>query len=153
MTEKRTLLGFDYGKKRIGSAIGQEFTGTASALVTINNKATKNHTCSKAAWAEIEALIKQWQPALIIVGLPINMDDTQHELHDTVKDFGHSLQQRYNIPVEWIDERLSSIEAENALTENRQNPHQSGKKRQHNKSDIDKLAAEYILQSWLNQPR
>ena len=153
MTEKRTLLGFDYGKKRIGIAIGQELTATASALVTINNKTAKNHPCSKAAWSEIADLINQWQPALIIVGMPINMDDSQHELHDTVKDFGHSLQQRFNIPVEWIDERLSSIEAENALAENRENQRGSGKKRQHNKSDIDKLAAEFILQSWLNQPR
>ena len=135
----RTLLGFDYGRKRIGIAVGQEITRTAKGLVTLQA------TQAGPDWQAIDKLVKEWQPQLIVVGMPHNMDDRPHELHDEVKDFGDQLTQRYNLPVEWIDEKLSSVEAEQQLSANRQK-----KQRKQDKTEIDKLAAQLILQSYLN---
>ena len=136
--DSRTLLGFDYGRKRIGVAVGQEITHTAQALVTLNS-------VNGPDWDGIEKLIKEWQPQQLIVGMPHNMDDRPHPLHDEVKEFGDQLAQRYHLPIEWIDERLSSIEAEAQLASGTKSKH-----RKKDKAEIDKLAAQIILQSWLN---
>jgi putative Holliday junction resolvase len=135
----RTLLGFDYGSKRIGVAVGQELTRTAQGLRTLHNNQ------SGPDWPAITALIQEWQPELLVVGMPHNMDDSPHPLAELVQDFGKQLQQRYNLPVVWVDEKLSSLEAEAQLAG-------SGKSRSHkrDKANIDKLAAAVILQTWLN---
>lgn len=135
----RTLLGFDYGRKRIGVAVGQEITNTAKGLTTLNT------TQAGPDWPAIDKLVKEWQPQLIVVGMPSNMDERPHKLHDEVKDFGDQLAQRYNLPVEWIDEKLSSIEAKQQLSTSQQT-----KKSKQDKAQIDKLAAQVILQSYLN---
>ena len=139
MNSPRTLLGFDYGKKRIGVAVGQEITGTARGLVTLAN------IQQQPDWDKISAIIAQWHPQLLVVGLPVNMDGSPHELETVVRDFGESLKTRYNLPVEWIDERLSSREAEAILADQIPARH-----RQREKQEIDKLAAAIILQSWLH---
>jgi len=136
--DSRTLLGFDYGRKRIGIAVGQEITHTAQALTTLASSKGPD-------WTGIGKLIEQWQPQLLIVGMPHNMDERPHPLQMEVKAFGDRLAERYNLPVEWIDERLSSLEAESQLATGTKAKH---KKR--NKAEIDKLAAQIILQSWLN---
>jgi len=136
----RTLLGFDFGNKRIGIAVGQELTRSAQALRTLHN------TASGPDWPAIDALIQEWQPDLLVVGMPGHMDDERpHPLAEQIRDFGKQLEQRYNLPVVWSDERLSSIEAEQQLAE-------SGmpRQRKHDKANIDKLAAAIILQTWLN---
>jgi len=132
-----TLLGFDFGEKRIGIAVGQSLTGSVTPLTTLS--AVKQ----QPDWAGIEALIKEWQPDLLIVGLPLHMDGSEQSLTQRAKRFGNQLKGRYNLPVEWMDERLSSHEAESLLRE-------QGKKRS-DKKDIDKIAAALILQSWLEQ--
>ena len=139
MPDKRalTLLGFDFGEKRIGIAVGQTLTGSVTPLTTLS--AVKQ----QPDWAGIEALIKDWQPDLLIVGLPLHMDGREQALTQRAKRFGNQLKGRYNLPVEWMDERLSSHEAESMLQ-------QQGKKRS-DKKDIDKIAAGLILQSWLEQ--
>jgi len=139
VSKPRTVLGFDYGARRIGVAVGQELTGTARALHTIHA-----HN-SEPDWDAIAGLIKDWQPDLLVVGMPHNMDDTPHPLAETVRRFGLALQARYNLPVEWIDEKLSSVEAEQQLAER-----QYAKSRRRDKTEIDKLAAQVILQTWLN---
>ena len=140
MSSPRTILGFDYGKKRIGVAVGQELTGTARGLVTLTN------INLQPDWDKITALLNEWRPQLLVVGLPINMDGTLYELEARVRDFGESLKTRDNLPVEWIDERLSSREAEEILADQIPARH-----RQREKQEIDKLAAAIILQSWLHQ--
>jgi putative Holliday junction resolvase len=139
----RTLLGFDYGRKRIGIAVGQEITRTAKGLATLSASQ------SGPDWEAIDKLVKEWQPQLLVVGMPHNLDDRMadraHALHEEVKGFGDQLAARYNLPVEWIDEKLSSLEAEQLLAENHQK-----KQRKKNKAEIDKLAAQLILQSYLN---
>ena len=141
MTQPRTILAFDFGRKRLGVAIGQELTRTARALTTLN------HVKYAPDWQGIAALIQEWRPQLLVVGLPVNMDGTVHELDSEVRAFGEQLKTRYNLPVEWIDERLSSREAEQELAEQIRARH-----RERHRQDIDKLAAAIILQTWLHQP-
>ncbi len=130
----RTLLGFDYGLKRIGVAVGQELTGTASALLTVRAND------GKPDWDAISKLIGQWQPDEVVVGLPLNMDGSFHELSYRAQRFGNQLRGRYNLPAHFMDERLSSLDAEREL---------KGKSRKVQAADIDKVAAKIILESWL----
>lgn len=131
----RTLLGFDFGSKRIGVAVGQELTGTARALITLTNRN------GAPDWEAISGLIAQWQPAALVIGLPLNLDGSDHEITRLARRFGNRLMGRYNLPVYTVDERLSSVEAEALLAE----------QGRYDKSDIDKVAAQLILQSWLEQ--
>ena len=136
MTRARVLLGFDFGSRRIGIAVGQELTGTARELVTLNNRN------GAPDWEAITRLLGQWQPDALVVGLPLNLDGSEHEVSRLAKRFGNRLRGRYNLPVFFIDERLSSAEAEHLLAGQR-----------HDKGDVDKLAARLILESWLaSQP-
>ena len=137
----RTLLGFDYGLKRIGVAVGQELTGTASALTTV---AARD---GKPDWEAISRLIDEWQPDAVVVGLPLNMDGSDHELSRRARRFGNQLHGRYNLPAHFIDERLSSLEAE-ALLRGGSQAH----RRALYKESIDKLAAQVILETWLSAP-
>ncbi|VAX00491.1 Putative pre-16S rRNA nuclease Yqg [hydrothermal vent metagenome] len=135
----RTLLGFDYGRKRIGIAVGQEITQTAQGLTTLTSTDGPD-------WDNIDRLLNEWRPQMLVVGMPHNMDDRAHPLHDEVKAFGDQLAERYNLPVEWIDERLSSVEAEALLAAG-----SKSRQKKQDKAEIDKLAAQIILQSWLNR--
>ncbi len=139
MNSYRTILGFDFGTRRIGVAVGQELTANARGLTTLANHKMQPD------WTRISALIDEWQPALLVVGMPSNMDSRPHTLEEAVRDFGQQLQERYTLPVEWIDEKLSSVEAEERLAMSN-----FSKQHKHDKAEIDKLAAEIILQSWLN---
>ena len=143
-SKTRTLLAFDYGLKRIGVAVGQELTGTATALITLRA------TDGKPDWDAITRLIEQWQPDALVVGLPLNMDGTFHELSYRVQRFGNQLHGRYNLRAYFMDERLSSLEAERELKASLSN--KAGKKlRKVQAADIDKVAAKVILESWLMQ--
>ncbi len=154
MTEQplkaRTLLGFDYGLKRIGVAVGQELTGTATALVTIRA------TDGKPDWEAITRLIEQWKPDELVIGLPLNMDGTFHELSYKAQRFGNQLNGRYNLRAHFMDERLSSLEAERHLKSSQQAPIKNRPKkkaRKIQKADIDKIAAKVILESWLDKQK
>lgn len=138
MSGPRTLLGFDFGLKYIGIATGQELTGTASPLTAIKARD------GIPDWQHIATLIEQWQPQLLIVGLPLNMDGTEQDMTQAAKKFGNRLHGRFNLPVEWQDERLSTFEALDQL--GIQSKMQSNKRQ-----DVDSLSAQLILQSWLNQ--
>ena len=140
MSSYRTILAFDYGSKRIGIAVGQELTRTAQALVTLTNPQ------QRPDWQGIANLIKEWRPQLLVVGLPVNMDGSPQTATEAARSFGQELKTRYNLPVEWVDERLSSVEAEMQIKETIPAKH-----RQRHKQDVDKLAAAIILQTWLNQ--
>jgi putative Holliday junction resolvase len=132
----RTYLAFDYGSKRIGVAVGQDLTGSATALTTLK---TTNQT---PPWQAIEALVQDWQPQAFVVGLPYNRDGSEHPVTQAARRFGNQLQGRFQRPVYWVDERLTSSEAESILA-------QRGRKTL--KEDTDKLAAQLILQSWFAQ--
>lgn len=144
MTTARTLLGFDYGKKRIGIAVGQELTGTASPLATVTSVGMDPD------WTAISRHVDTWHPDALVVGLPLHMDGTEHDLTAAARRFGEQLRQRFQLPVYWIDERLSSLEAEQILAAG---PKAAGRSPQRRKTDIDKVAAQLILQTWLAQAR
>ncbi len=139
----RTLLGFDYGLKRIGVAVGQELTGSASALTTV---AARD---GKPDWEAIGRLIEEWRPDAVVVGLPLNADGSDHELSRRARRFGNQLHGRYNLPAHFIDERLSSLEAEARLRDGVQ---KMAHRRALYKENIDKLAAQVILETWLSAP-
>jgi len=131
-----TYLAFDYGQKRIGVAVGQDLTRTASALTTLK---TRDNT---PPWDQISTLFQTWQPQAFVVGLPYNQDGSEHAITRAARRFGNQLHGRYQIPVYWVDERLTSSEAERILAE---------RGARSKKEDIDKLAAQLILQSWFEQ--
>jgi len=151
----RVVLGFDYGTKRIGVAVGQELTQTATPLTTLGNV---NH---QPDWSAIEQLINEWRPDAFIVGLPTTADGTEQAMQRAVKRFGNQLHQRYNIVTHWVDERLTSQEAERMIAHpihsqaknpaKRMNKARATKKNPTNKAEIDKIAAKLIVESWLGQ--
>ncbi len=136
---QRTLLGFDFGTKRIGIAIAQEVTGTANPLTTIT--AVKH----KPDWDSISKIIKEWQPDLLVIGLPLHMDGSEQPMTQAARRFSNQLNGRYQIPIVLMDERLSSNEAESIINE------QSGSPSLYqDKAQIDMISAQLILQSWLS---
>ncbi len=132
----RTILAFDFGTKSIGSAIGQEITGTASPLKAFKaNDGIPN-------WDEIEKVIKEWQPQLIVVGLPTDVRGKELEtITPRAKKFANRLHGRFGLPVELHDERLSTAEARAELFEH-------GGYKALKKGNIDCQSAVVILESW-----
>ncbi|GAB4295354.1 MAG: Holliday junction resolvase RuvX [Thiohalomonadaceae bacterium] len=127
------LLGFDYGTKRIGVAVGQPLTGSARPLTIVRARD------GKPDWEAITRLIAEWQPVALVIGLPVHMDGTEHERTARARRFGNQLAGRYNLPVHRVDERLTSYEAELELRA-------QGK----GGEALDAVAAQLILQSWLD---
>lgn len=133
------LLGFDFGTKRIGVAAGQTVTQTARPLAVI---AVQNGV---PQWNHITQLIKEWQPDGLVVGLPLNMDETEiPQLTQASYAFSEQLRQRYQLPVYSMDERLSTLAA-------REHIFATGGYRALKKKSIDSVAAQLILESWLQQ--
>jgi len=123
------LMGFDFGTGKIGIAVGQTVTKTASALTIIRARD------GKPDWNQLDALVKEWQPTLFVVGLPLNMDDSISEMAEAAERFARRLEGRYQTPYAMMDERLTSFEARESSTE----------------EEIDAIAAQLILESFMNQ--
>lgn len=138
VTTAQTVLAFDYGTRHIGAAIGQSITGTARALTVLK----ANDGIPR--WEEIEALIKEWQPDLLVVGLPLNMDGSPSEMTTRTEKFARRLHGRFGLQVTTMDERLSSFEAKGEIIQH------SGS-REFKKQNVDSLSAQLILESWFNQ--
>jgi putative Holliday junction resolvase len=135
-----SVLGFDFGLKQIGVSVGQTVTGSARPLTLL--KANDG----KPQWPQIEKLIGEWQPMLLVVGLPLNMDGTESSMSARARKFANRLHGRYGLKVELHDERLSSQAVRSGLADGGS---QGGSRRiAHNK--IDALAAAVVLQSWLD---
>ena len=132
-----TLMAFDFGEKRIGVATGETILKTAHALTTI--EAEQNDV----KFARIAKLITEWQPSLLIVGLPMHMDGEAHLLTNLAKKFAQRLEGRFNLPVIMVDERLSSTEAAQSLSV-------AGVSSIKQKAMIDAVAAQSILQSYFD---
>ncbi|RNM23321.1 Holliday junction resolvase RuvX [Dickeya undicola] len=134
----RTLLAFDFGTRSIGVAIGQEITGTARPLTSLKAQD------GVPDWQKVEKLLNEWQPSLIIVGLPLNMDGTEQPLTARARKFSQRLHGRFGVKVELHDERLSTVEARADLFER-------GGFRALDKSSVDAASAVIILESWFEQ--
>ena len=130
-----TLLSFDFGTKSIGVAIGQQLTGTARPLTAIKAQD------GTPDWNLIEALLKEWQPDRVIVGLPLNMDGTEQPLTARARKFANRIHGRFGVQVDLHDERLSTVEARAELFER-------GGFRALSKGSVDSLSAVIILESW-----
>lgn len=132
-------LGFDFGYKRIGMAVGQRLTGSASPLPTIAA------TLGVPNWDLIQTLLKQWQPVALVVGLPTCIDDKEQYTTAASKGFARQLRRRFELPVHMVDERLTTKEARAHLFA-------EGGYRNIKKSEIDSIAACIILEQWLQHP-
>lgn len=128
------LLGFDYGTHKIGVAVGQALTGTATPLETLGLVA------SKPDWARIAALLEEWRPEALVVGHPFEMTDREANNAAAAKRFSRQLHGRFHLPVHMADERLTSREAWSRL----------GREAGRDPTRVDSFAAKLILETWLN---
>jgi len=134
-----TLLAFDFGTRRIGVAVGTLRLRRARALTTVEAEGNERR------FAAIGALIVEWQPDALVVGLPLHMDGTPHEMTARARRFARQLHGRYRLPVIEVDERLTSELARSALAE-------AGRGARTDRALRDALSAEIILQAWLDSP-
>lgn len=118
--------------------MGNQETGTSQPLLTLRARD------GIPDWVQIGKLLQEWQPVRLVVGQPLNMDGTESELSRLAAKFGRRLEGRFGLPVEYMDERLSSFEAKQQMRE-------AGHAGDYRKNPIDDLAAQLILQSWLNR--
>lgn len=130
-----TVLGFDFGEKRIGVAVGDEAVRIAHPLTTVHAED------NAARFAAIEALVAEWAPGKLVVGLPMHADGTEHEISRLARRFARRLEGRFGLPVALADERLTSRTAEARLRE-------SGAPAWKIKAALDAAAACEILQAW-----
>jgi putative Holliday junction resolvase len=133
-----TLLGFDFGHRRIGVAVGQTLTGSANVLAVVS-------VASKPDWQAITAIIKEWKPVALIVGLPLAADGGETDLSKDARRFGRQLEGRYGVPVMHEDERLTSFSAEQRFVDARAR----GGMRRKDAALKDAMAAQIILENWL----
>ncbi|KJF80528.1 Holliday junction resolvase RuvX [Photobacterium angustum] len=139
MSQSRSVLGFDYGTKSIGVAIGQELTGTATPLAALKAKDGIPN------WDDIEKILKEWLPDLVVVGLPLDLEGKELEsITPRAKKFANRLHGRFGCQVELHDERLSTVEAKAELFER-------GGYRSLSKGNIDSQSAVIILESWFER--
>ena len=102
------VLAFDFGLRHVGVAAGQSVTGTASPVTTLRA------SNGRPDWSEVTELVRAWKPRALVVGLPLNMDDTESEMSERARDFAAALERRTGIPTELVDERLTTREANRA---------------------------------------
>lgn len=134
------VLGFDFGTKRIGVASGQAITGTASPLAPVPARD------GIPEWERLTLLVAEWQPDALVVGLPLNMDDSESGLSQLARKFARRLAARFRLPVFMCDERLSSHAARGLLTEVQQ-------RRRGRLPALDSTAAVLITEAWLADPQ
>ncbi len=139
MSSARSIIAFDYGTKSIGVAIGQEITVSASPLTAIKAKD------GVPQWAEVQTILDEWQPDLIIVGLPLDLEGQPlTDITARARKFANRVHGRFGYPVELHDERLTTVEARAELFE------QGGYKAL-SKGAVDSQSAVVILQSWFER--
>ncbi|WP_029655145.1 Holliday junction resolvase RuvX [Marinobacter daepoensis] len=134
----RRILAFDFGTRRIGVASGQEMLGTGQPLAMLSARD------GIPDWARIEQLLKEWQPDVVLVGLPLNMDDTENDMCARARKFGKRLHGRYHVAVEMVDERLTSFEAKGEVLA-------GGGSRDFGRHGVDDRAAVLILETWCRE--
>lgn len=133
-------LGFDFGYRRIGVAIGQAVTLSARPLPTLLAKE------GIPDWNQIKKVIDQWKPQALIVGLPTHLDDSEQYTTPAARNFANELKQRFALPVHLVDERLTTVEARAQLFA-------EGGYRKIQGTQVDSIAACLILEQWLQHPQ
>ncbi|WP_404341029.1 Holliday junction resolvase RuvX [Pseudoalteromonas mariniglutinosa] len=135
---ERTVMGFDFGTKSIGIAIGQELTGTASSLQAVKARD------GIPDWQLIKKQVDEWQPDLMVVGLPLNMDGSNQEVTFKAKKFANRLHNHFAVPVVTQDERLTTADAKARLFA-------QGGYRNLGKGNVDNMSAVIIIESFFEQ--
>ena len=136
MPEIKTVIGFDFGSKYIGVAVGQMSPSLAQPLTSLT---VKN---GELPWKEIEQLLEIWAPDALVVGIPLNMDGTEQPITHLARDFLMQLKNRFQLPVFPVDERLTTVEARSRLFA-------VGGYKALKKKSIDSIAAQLIVEMWL----
>ncbi len=135
-----TIVAFDFGLRRIGVAVGQDVTGSASPLgIVSNGEDGPDFEC-------IAALLKEWRPNRLVVGMPLHIDDSPGDLEPTIGDFITELE-RFGLAIDRIDERHTSQEAEQVL----KNARQVGSRGRIKKEHVDSAAAVLIAERYLGK--
>jgi putative Holliday junction resolvase len=132
------ILSFDFGLRRIGVAVGQTATDTASSLETVSHRREPD-------WVAIDRLVKEWKPSTLLVGLPLGPEGEETEMSKAARRFGAALQKRFSLELAFANERLSSRAARERFVELRA----SGSVRRKGVSQLDAMAAQIILENWL----
>lgn len=135
-----TVMAFDFGEKRIGVAVGETEISSTHPIGTLNCETNQQR------FNAIQSVIDEWQPKLLLVGLPSYLTGDEHQLTQLSKRFAQRLEGRFNLPTMMVDERLSSAQASQQLTE-------AGIKGQAQKVAIDAVSAQVILQSYFDQAK
>ncbi len=133
-----TLLAFDFGHRRIGVAVGQTLTGSANALAVVS-------ASGQPDWQTITTIVKEWNPVALIVGLPLAADGGETDMSKDARGFGAALADRFDIPVLYEDERLTSFSADERFSAARA----QGGMRRKDAAMKDAMAAQIILENWL----
>lgn len=134
----RRVLAFDFGTRRIGVATGQEMLGTGQPLALLPARD------GIPDWTTIEKLLAEWCPDIVVVGLPLNMDDSENDMCARARKFGKRLHGRYHVPVAMVDERLTSFEAKGDVMA-------AGGSRDFGRHGVDDRAAVLILETWCRE--
>ncbi|WP_447527299.1 Holliday junction resolvase RuvX [Vreelandella sp. TE19] len=132
---QRLILAFDYGTRRIGLSVGNELLRSARELEPLTARD------GIPDWQRVEALLKEWQPGLLVVGLPLNMDGSESAMSTRARKFGNRLHGRFGHPVEMVDERGSTREAKAIARE-------AGHRGNYREESVDGIAAVLILEGW-----
>ena len=135
------VLGFDYGDRRIGIAVGQSLTGTAQPVAVVGNSE------KGPEWPRIDAIVREWSPQALVVGRPLTVDGEEQLITRRARVFGDTLLERYKLPVVPQDERYSSREASARFAEARK----SGAKRQRDAALHDAIAAQIIVEDFFRE--
>ncbi|WP_020679298.1 Holliday junction resolvase RuvX [Marinobacterium rhizophilum] len=128
-------LAFDFGTTRIGVAVGQTLTGTATAIAPVSARD------GIPDWSQIDRVVQEWSPDALVVGIPLNMDGSISDMARRARKFANRLHERYRLPSYLMDERLSTREAK-AIH------HAAGGGNNYKKESVDGIAAQLILESW-----
>lgn len=144
LNDDSLIMAFDFGTTKIGIAVGQNITGTATPLGNVRAKD------GKPDWPHLDTIVKEWRPHLLVIGMPLNLDGSDSEMSSRAKKFANRLEARFNLPTVTFDERLSSFDAREVRKESeaKNRAAKVGSK----KETIDSLAAKLILESWLRNP-
>ena len=137
-TAHRRAMAFDYGTRQIGVAVGQTLTGSAEPLTNLRARD------GVPDWEQIARLIREWEPNVLVVGLPLNMDGSASDMSERAARFASRLNGRFQLPVETVDERLSTFEAKQHLKDQGRTPSS------YRDDPVDSLAAALLLQTWLS---
>ena len=137
-SEAGVIVAFDFGLKHIGMAVGQEITNTAQTFYSLKAESGEPN------WDELDIIVRDWQPKLFVVGNPINMDGSDSDIKEKSDKFSNLISQRYNIPVELMDERLSTREARERMKSDSGHFVDAS-------ADTHQISAQIILESWFRE--